>query len=214
MQYNGVGLASDLLQLGTGLGMERGKAMGTPLRCAGLMLMILVALAACGRVQPEGQVQEAAQVSLQLESSAFKAGETIPARYTCDGDDVSPPLSWADPPPGTESFTLIVDDPDAPVGTWDHWVLFSIAAAVRSLPENVPPDAVVDGVGVHGANSWRNLGYGGPCPPQGPAHRYFLRLYALDTVLDLKAGASRGDVERAMQGHILAESELIGQYGR
>lgn len=181
---------------------------------AGLMLMILVALGACGTAQPKGQVQEAIQMELQLESSAFKAGETIPRRYTCDGDDVSPPLSWAEPPPGTESFTLILDDPDAPVGTWDHWLLFNIRAASRSLVESVPPGAVVDGVGLHGANSWGNVGYGGPCPPQGPAHRYFLRLYALDTVLDLEAGASKGEIERAMQGHILAEGELMGQYGR
>jgi Raf kinase inhibitor-like YbhB/YbcL family protein len=194
--------------------MERKGTMDKRLMGVGLMLMILAALGACGTAQPEGQVQEAVQVKLQLESSAFKAGETIPRQYTCDGDDFSPPLSWSEPPAGTESLALIADDPDAPVGTWDHWLLFNMPVSTRSLAENIPADRVIEGVGLHGANGWRNVGYGGPCPPQGPAHRYFFRLYALDKVLDLEAGASRGDVERAMQGHVLAEGELMGQYGR
>jgi Raf kinase inhibitor-like YbhB/YbcL family protein len=153
-------------------------------------------------------------MELQIESSAFRTGEAIPKRYTCDGDDISPALSWSEPPAGTESLALIVDDPDAPVGTWVHWVLFDIPATARSLPEGVPPAPTVEGTGVHGNSSWRRVGYGGPCPPQGPAHRYIFRLYALDTTLDLKPGASRQDVDKAMKGHILAQGELLGQYGR
>jgi len=109
---------------------------------------------------------------------------------------------------------LIFDDVDAPGGTWVHWVLFNIPAGVRSLPEGVPADATVAGLGVHGANSWRDLGYGGPCPPKGSPHRYTFRLYALDTLLDLDAGVSRAELDQAMDGHILGLGLLVGLYGR
>lgn len=151
---------------------------------------------------------------MRVESDAFKAEETIPQRYTCDGEDLSPPLSWSEPPAGTQGLVLIGDDPDAPVGTWDHWVLFNIPAATRSLPEGIPADPVIDGVGTHGSNGWHRLGYGGPCPPKGGAHRYYFKLYALDTTLNLDPGASKKDVETAIEGHILAEGQLIGLYGR
>jgi Raf kinase inhibitor-like YbhB/YbcL family protein len=149
----------------------------------------------------------------ELTSSAFAAGGSIPSRYTCDGEDISPPLAWTDPPQGTQSFALICDDPDAPVGTWVHWVLYNLPAETQTLPGAVPPDADLPGGGQHGENSWRRLGYGGPCPPSG-THRYFFKLYALDTVLDLAAGAGKKQLLRAMEGHILAQAELMGVYAR
>lgn len=152
-------------------------------------------------------------VTMELKSSAFGYGQPIPVRYTCDGKDISPPLEWTDPPTGTQSFALIMDDPDAPIGVWDHWVLFNLPAEIRSLPEAVPPDADLAQGGRHGRNSWKRLGYGGPCPPGG-THRYFFRLYALDTALNLPAGATKKDVLRAMEGHILAQAELMGTYRR
>ncbi len=153
-------------------------------------------------------------MALHLTSTAFEPNGTIPKKYTCDGPDVSPPLAWNDPPAGTQSFALIVDDPDAPAGTWVHWVLFNLPASARALPENVPKvEQIADGA-LQGRNDFRRIGYGGPCPPRGPAHRYFFKLYALDTRLGLRAGASKADVERAMAGHILAQGELVGRYGR
>jgi len=178
------------------------------------MLLFLCTLVGCRGGAEESQVPDVAGVYLTVESSAFRAGEDIPVRYTCDGDDVSPPLSWSEPPAGTQSFALVCDDPDAPVGTWTHWVLFNLPATARSLPEGIPPHEVVEGAGVHGSNSWRRVGYGGPCPPGGAAHRYQFKLLALDITLDLPAGASKEDLERAMEGHILAEGQLMGRYGR
>ena len=148
-----------------------------------------------------------------LKSSAFAQGEPIPTQYTCDGDDVSPPLAWADPPEGTASFALIGDDPDAPAGTWVHWVLYNLPADARSLQEAVPSDAQLPDGSLHGQNSWRRLGYGGPCPPSG-THRYFLKLYALDMALDLASGANKDSVLKAMEGHILGQAQLMGVYSR
>ncbi|GAB4532305.1 MAG: YbhB/YbcL family Raf kinase inhibitor-like protein [Anaerolineae bacterium] len=152
-------------------------------------------------------------MAFELTSSAFAAGESIPVKYTCDGDDISPPLAWGDPPQGTQSFALINDDPDAPVGTWDHWILYNLPAEARSLPEGVPPDAELADGSRHGQNSWRRLGYGGPCPPSG-THRYFFKLYALDTTLDLAPGANKKRLLQAMEGHILGQAELMGVYRR
>jgi Raf kinase inhibitor-like YbhB/YbcL family protein len=150
---------------------------------------------------------------MELTSTAFAPGEPIPRKYACDGEDISPPLQWSDPPQGTQSFALIADDPDAPVGTWVHWVLYNLPAETGLLPEAIPPDADLSDGSQHGKNSWRRLGYGGPCPPSG-THRYFFKLYALDTVLDLAAGASKKQVLQAMEGHILAQTELMGIYTR
>ena len=152
-------------------------------------------------------------MNLQVESSAFPAGDTIPERYPCDGDDVSPPVSWSELPSGTETLVLIVDDPDAPVGTWVHWLLFNIPSGIRGLEEAVPPTPVVEGLGVQGNNGWRRLGYGGPCPPSG-THRYYFKVYALDTELDLASSSTKKDLLKAMEGHILAEGQLMGKYKR
>ena len=154
-------------------------------------------------------------MGLTITSGAFEAGAAIPVTYTCEGKDVSPPLSWAGAPPATKSFALIVDDPDAPDPatpkiTWVHWILYDIPASVNGLTEAVRPDALPDGTR-EGVNDWGRTGYGGPCPPMG-RHRYFHKLYALDTVLPDLRRPSKAALERAMQGHILAHAELIGTY--
>ncbi len=143
---------------------------------------------------------------MAISSSAFAHNETIPVLYTCDGADISPPLAISNVPEGTVSLALIVDDPDAPVGTWDHWVEFNIP-----VTGTIAEDA--GQIGTRGRNSWGSTGYGGPCPPSG-THRYFFKLYALDAELDLSAGATKRQVEAAMEGRILAQAELIGLYAR
>ena len=150
---------------------------------------------------------------MKLESSAFAADDLIPSLYTCDGQNISPPLNWSTPPEGTQSFVLICDDPDAPMRTFVHWVLYNLPADTRQLPENIPSSAKLANGGVHGKNDFRQLGYGGPCPPGG-THRYFFKLYALSRQLDLAPGATKAQVERAMKGQILAETEMIGRYRR
>jgi Raf kinase inhibitor-like YbhB/YbcL family protein len=159
--------------------------------------------------QEEGGVE----MAFELTSTAFAPGEPIPGKHTCDGEDISPPLQWSDPPQGTQSLALICDDPDAPIGTWVHWVLFNLPAEARSLLEAVPPEAERPDGSRHGENGWGRLDYGGPCPPSG-THRYVFKLYALDTVLGLEAGASKKQVLQAMEGHILAQAELVGVYSR
>src|SRR5262245_23802739 len=146
---------------------------------------------------------------MKLTSTAFENGKPIPRKFTGDGDDVSPPLKWADPPGGTKSFALICDDPDAPRGTWVHWVLFNLPPEFRELPEGASPAGAIDGV-----NDFGNLGYGGPAPPKGKPHRYFFRLFALDTTIEFRAGATKEQVLAACKGHILAEGELMGTYQR
>ncbi|HOT91567.1 MAG TPA: YbhB/YbcL family Raf kinase inhibitor-like protein [Anaerolineae bacterium] len=178
----------------------------------------LVSLLGCQRGEtpvssppaPTAPVATEATAAFLLTSSAFARGEAIPAAYTCDGLDKSPPLSWTEPPAGTQSFALIVTDPDAPTGTWVHWVAYNIPAEVRSLSEGVVDDAGLSG-GVHGKNSWGRSNYGGPCPPSG-THRYFFKLYALDTLLSVEGDATQRRLLAAMQGHILAETELMGTY--
>ncbi|MER3473797.1 MAG: YbhB/YbcL family Raf kinase inhibitor-like protein [Armatimonadota bacterium] len=152
-------------------------------------------------------------MDIRLTSTAFTEGGTIPRKYTCDGADVSPPLAWDNVPEGTKSFALICDDPDAPMGTWVHWVLFNLPADTRSLPEAVPPDKELPSGARQGTNDFRKIGYGGPCPPRG-THRYYFKLYALDTLLDLPAGSSKAQLLKAMDGHVLAEGQLMGRYGR
>ena len=153
-------------------------------------------------------------MALQLTTAAFPAGGTIPQKFTCDGPDVSPALSWTDPPAGTKSLALIVDDPDAPAGTWVHWVLYDLPAATRKLPEGVGKDPELPDGSRQGRNDFGKIGYNGPCPPKGPAHRYFFKLYALDSKLELKPGSLKADVERVMKNHVLGHTELVGKFGR
>ncbi len=152
-------------------------------------------------------------VKMELKSKAFESGGMIPAKYTCDGEDISPPLQWSDPPVGTKSLALISDDPDAPVGTWVHWVVWNIPPSARSLDEKLPKkESLPDGTR-QGTTDFRRIGYGGPCPPSG-AHRYFFKLYALDTTLNLPGSTTKKDLEREMQRHILGQAELVGKYRR
>jgi Raf kinase inhibitor-like YbhB/YbcL family protein len=152
-------------------------------------------------------------VTFQLASSAFAPSEPIPSRYTCEGEDLSPPLTWSGAPAGTRSFALIMEDPDAPGGTFVHWVVYNLPASVTSLPEGIRSDSDLPQGAVHGQNSWGRNTYGGPCPPRGP-HRYFFTLYALDRQLALAPGATKEALLRAMEGHILAQAQLMGTYQR
>jgi Raf kinase inhibitor-like YbhB/YbcL family protein len=153
-------------------------------------------------------------MSIELTSPAFKEGESIPIRHTCDAEDVSPPLAWTNVPPEAKSLGLICDDPDAPMGTWVHWVIYDIAPTSSELPEGVPLGEVTDDGAKQGVNDFRRAGYGGPCPPPGSSHRYFFTLYALDIEPGLPAGASKADLLRVIEGHILAEGQLMGRYQR
>jgi len=153
-------------------------------------------------------------MSFSLSSAAFTDGTRIPEQYTCDGKDISPPLSWNNAPEGTESFALICDDPDAPMGTWDHWVIFNIPADSKGLSEAIPTDDSLTDGSKHGLNTWKKTGYGGPCPPPGNPHRYFFKLYALDTMLPLTSDVNKRSLENTMQDHIIEEAELMGTFSR
>jgi hypothetical protein len=149
---------------------------------------------------------------LTVNSTAFNNSQRIPDRYTCKGSDISPPLTWKGIPSGTSSIALICDDPDAPSGTFVHWVLYDIPGNSTGLPENIPGDKVLNDGSVQGKNGFGTIGYRGPCPPSGKQHRYYFKVYALNTTLKLQPGASKNDVVKAMQGHILAEGKLIGVF--
>lgn len=181
-----------------------------------IVSVALLALVVTGCAPTGPSPQPTPRATMQVSSSAFGPGEMIPTRYTCDGEDVSPPLRWAEVPAGTKSFALIVDDPDAPVATFVHWVLYNIPAERRDLPEGVPRQLEVPDIGLQGTNDFKDnrIGYRGPCPPPGKPHRYFFKLYALDTTLDVIKGASAATVERALRGHVLAQGQLMGRYGR
>jgi len=154
-------------------------------------------------------------MAFTLTSTAFTDGAAIPVKHTCDGVDVSPLLAWSGAPAGTRSFALIADDPDAPAASWVHWVVYNLPAAVSELPENVAKVESLDlGGARQGRNDFRRPGYGGPCPPPGPAHRYFFTLYALDAPLTLKPGAQSKDVKTAMESHVLGSAQLLGTYAR
>ena len=153
-------------------------------------------------------------MSFALKTTAFSGGGEIPSRYTCAGVNLSPALTWSGAPAEAQALALIVDDPDAPMGTWTHWLIWNIPAQATSLPEGVPAVEVLDNGARQGKNDFGNIGYGGPAPPKGKAHRYFFKLYALDAVLDLKPGLTKKDLESAMEKHILARAELMGTYQR
>lgn len=168
----------------------------------------LLLSAACASAAPPAAPEGVTAVTIQLTSVAFSEGNTIPKRYTCDAENVSPPLQWTQIPAGTMSLALIMDDPDAPAGTWVHWVLYDVPPKQAGLAEGE------SGVGVQGLNGFRKTGYGGPCPPGGKPHRYYFKVYALDSLLNLPQGANKGEVEKAMQGHVLGVGQLMGLYSR
>lgn len=181
--------------------------------CAILALAFLTAACASNDKRSAAREEKIA-MTIQLTSSAFAEGQPIPAKYTCDGADISPPLKWTNVPHGGKSFALICDDPDAPAGTWVHWVLYDLPPAVTELPEGVPTTEAIPNGAKQGVNDFKRIGYGGPCPPRGGPHRYFFKLYALDAGLQLKARATKKELARAMEGHILAEGQLMGTYKR
>jgi Raf kinase inhibitor-like YbhB/YbcL family protein len=182
-----------------------------------LAAALSVALAGCGSgaspTPAAGPLPTSA--TFTISSSAFSGGRPIPRAYTCDGGDRSPPLQWSDPPAGSRSLALIVDDPDAPGGTWVHWVLYNLPPTTRSLAEAIPPEANGPDGSRQGRSSFNRSGYGGPCPPGGSAHRYFFRLYALDSNVDLPAEqTTAAQLQAAMDKHVLAYAELMGTYSR
>lgn len=150
---------------------------------------------------------------MEIKSSAFKEGGMIPKKYTCDGKDVSPPLSWSNMPGGIKSFALIFDDPDAPMGTWVHWVVYNIPGNSNQLPEDVSHDKGLSDGTLQGTTDFQRTGYGGPCPPSG-IHRYYFKLYALDTTLNLQPGATKEELLTAMGGHVIEQAQLMGKYSR
>jgi len=179
-----------------------------------LLLAFLLAipfLAGCRHSEPA--MAAAAGATITLSSTSLQDGE-VPREYTCDGNDASPPLNWTAPPDGTKSFALTVTDPDAPRGTFTHWVLFNLPAGSNGLPQGVPRQGQLSDGSRQGRNDFGKLGYGGPCPPRGNPHRYVFTLYALDRSLDTMAGSDRAQVEGAMNGHVLAHAELTARYGR
>jgi Raf kinase inhibitor-like YbhB/YbcL family protein len=185
------------------------------LYCVMAFSMLLIATLSCGRspkARPKGDGAQASE--FKIASTAFQEGGEIPKKFTCEGEDLSPPLHWANPPRGTQSFVLIAEDPDAPSGTWFHWVVYDLPARARELPEDVPKQAEVPGGGVQGQNSFGRIGYGGPCPPPGSAHHYFFNLYALDTTLNLRPGAAKEEVVTSAKGHVLGDAQFMGLFKR
>ncbi len=161
----------------------------------------------------ESGTKEGDKMTIKLTSTAFDEGGMIPSQYTCDGQNVSPPLAWSGLPEGAKTLALICDDPDAPRGTWVHWVVYQIPASERGLPENLPARETLDSGARQGTNDFKKPGYGGPCPPSG-THRYFFKLYALDAPLDLPPGATKDQLLKSMDAHILAQGQLIARYAR
>ena len=173
-----------------------------------LGLIVILACVACQAASPGGEEERAEAMTMKISSPVFSEGDVIPRKYTCDGEDLSPPLSWSGTPDGTQSLVMITDDPDAPAGIFVHWVLYNIHPDTSSLTEGV------SGVGTPRLNDFGKSLYSGPCPPQGPAHRYFFKVYALDSPIDLQSSATKSEVEKAMQDHVLAQGQLMGTYER
>jgi Raf kinase inhibitor-like YbhB/YbcL family protein len=195
------------------------------MRWAAAVLLVAVVLTACGgddaepkgtstRTQPATPTQAAATGTLTVQSDAFSEGEAIPERFSCEGDNLSPALSWDEPPPGTASVTLVMDDPDAPSGTFTHWLLYDLPPDTASLPEGVETDDRPSVGGAQGENSGGRPGYTGPCPPPGQTHTYVFTMYALDAETGLEPGATANEVHAAIEAHVLASGVLTGTFGR
>lgn len=182
------------------------------MRTASCLFAAMIVLSA---FWPSPSRAEGEDGQIRVSSPAFRDGDMIPKKYTCDGEDASPPLQFSGVPAGTKSLVLICDDPDAPVGTWTHWVLFNLPPDTKTLAEKIPASATLPSGAIHGQNSWggRKIGYGGPCPPSG-THRYYFKVYALDVKLDLHAGTTKKHLVKAMKRHIIGQGELMGTYKR
>jgi Raf kinase inhibitor-like YbhB/YbcL family protein len=180
------------------------------------LLLILSAVIGCAQQMPPEEAAPPAgeEIPLAITSTAFADGANIPVKYTCSGGNLSPPLAWGKGPMGTASFALIMDDPDATVGVFNHWVVFNLPSNSQGLVEGITKDTELAGGGLQGKNAAQRVSYVGPCPPIGPPHHYTFTLYALDITLDLSAGATKKQVLEAMEGHILGEAQLVGLYQR
>ena len=180
-----------------------------------IFCLLVISLVACAPTQllppSETQSTKEAAMSFEISSPAFQNGESILSKFSCDGEDISPALAWTEPPAGTQSFALIMDDPDAPMGTWVHWIIFNIPASIRNLTEGTPTYPQLSDGSLQGKTSASSSGYHGPCPPSG-THHYFFKLYALDTLLSLSNKADKKELLAAMEGHILANAELMGTF--
>src|SRR5437016_8806149 len=188
------------------------------LAASNLSLLILLSMGCAGSRQPPAPPSKANRgdkdmSGMKLTSTAFKEGEPIPRAYTCDGPNVSPALEWSGVPKSAKTLAIICDDPDAPSGTWVHWALYDLPAENIGLVENMPATESLRAGGFQGKNDFEKIGYGGPCPPSG-THRYFFKIYALDVELPLKPGATKADLEKAMEGHIVGQAQLMGTYRR
>jgi len=179
----------------------------------GIYLPVLLTLLFAFECMDQPFARAKGDVVMNLTSSAFQNSGMIPGKYTCDGVNVSPPLVWDAVPEGTKSLALICDDPDAPMGTWVHWVYYDIPPGTGGLPENVGPQEHTANSAKQGINDFRKIGYGGPCPPSG-THRYYFKIYALDAVLNLDPGATKEQLVKKMDNHILGQAQLVGKYKR
>lgn len=183
-----------------------------------MVVLVSLALIGCANRTPPATPSETNSAQqdkpeIKLTSAAFKDGEPIPRAYTCDGVNISPPLEWSGVPKAAKTIAIVCDDPDAPGGTWVHWVLYNLPADNIGLVENLPATETLKAGGFQGKNDFGKIGYGGPCPPSG-THRYFFKIYALDSELPLKAGATKAELMKAMEGHILLQGQLMGTYRR
>jgi Raf kinase inhibitor-like YbhB/YbcL family protein len=184
-----------------------------------LLPLSMLLLVSCARVpqtpsqSPTSAPQKESKAEIKVTSAAFKEGQPIPRQYTCDGVNISPPLEWTGVPKTAKTIAIIADDPDAPSGTWVHWVVYDLPAENIGMVENLPADEQLKAGGFHGTNDFGKIGYGGPCPPSG-THHYFFKVYALDNFLSLKVASTKALVEKAMEGHIVAQGQLMGTYQR
>jgi len=193
--------------------------MNMNLRAGSIALLMMFAVACAKQPTatkpnpPTTQTPPGTTAAIKLTSSAFTEGQPIPRQYTCSGINISPPLEWTGIPKSAKTIAIVADDPDAPGGTWVHWVIYNLPADIIGMVENLPATEDLKGGGFLGKNDFEKIGYGGPCPPSG-THRYFFKIYALDTELPLKAGATKAEVEKAMAGHVVAQGQLMGTYNR
>jgi Raf kinase inhibitor-like YbhB/YbcL family protein len=178
------------------------------------LAMLILAAGFCRSDERAPGKSENAATKIHLTSPTFADGAAIPSKYTCDGENISPPVAWGKFPEKTKSLALVCDDPDAPAGTWVHWVIFNIPPIFNALSEKAPPEEILPPGTKQGRNDFNRIGYGGPCPPRGNPHRYFFKLYALDTKLSVHPGATKKELMAAIEGHILAQGQLMGTYKR